>query len=56
MIVPRLLGGGNKSPHGEYVDQLVVESLIGECVGSAARPLHHKPAAEADYALWPLVL
>ena len=33
MIVPRLLGGGNKRPHGEYVDQLVVELLVGECVG-----------------------
>ena len=35
MIVPRLFRGGNKRPHGEYVDQLVIESLIGECVGSA---------------------
>jgi hypothetical protein len=34
VIVSRLFGGGNKSPHGKYVDQLVVESLVGECVGS----------------------
>ncbi len=33
VIVPRLFRGGNKRPHGEYVDQLVVEPLIGECVG-----------------------
>jgi hypothetical protein len=25
VIVPRLLGGGNKGSHGKYVDQLVVE-------------------------------
>ena len=35
VIVPRLLGGGNKRPHGEYVDQLVIELLVGECVGGA---------------------
>jgi hypothetical protein len=35
VVVPRLLGGGNKRPHGKYVDQLVVEVLVGECVGGA---------------------
>ena len=33
VIVPRLLGGGNKRAHGKYVDQLVVELLIGKSVG-----------------------
>ncbi len=35
VVVPRLPGGGNKRPHGEHVDQLVVEVLVGECVGGA---------------------
>ena len=35
MVVPRLPGGGNKCPHGEHVDQLVVELLVSECVGGA---------------------
>ncbi len=33
VIVPRVPGGGNKGSHGEYVDQLVVELLVGESVG-----------------------
>ena len=32
VVVPRLRSGGNKRPHGEYVDQLVIEVLLGECV------------------------
>ena len=33
MIVPGIAGRGNKRPHGKYVDQLVIEVLMGECVG-----------------------
>jgi hypothetical protein len=34
--VSRLFGGGNKRPHGEYVDQLVIELLAGEGVSALA--------------------
>ena len=35
VIVSRLLGGGNEGSHGKYVDQLVIELLVGESVGCA---------------------
>ena len=35
VVVPRLPGGGNKRPHGEHVDQLVIEFLVGKRVGGA---------------------
>ncbi len=34
--VSRFFGGGNKRPHGEYVDQLVIEFLVGEAVSALA--------------------
>ncbi len=33
VIVPRLIGGGNEGSHGECVDQLVIELLVGKRVG-----------------------
>ena len=33
VIVSRLLGGGDEGSHGKYVDQLVVELLVGQRVG-----------------------